>query len=290
MHASLFNGGVSLRSVPRSISPFPSPSSSNPTVSGMKQPQREQQQQQQHQQQQQQQQQLSEHALQQQQQMLGRGLVNTGFMSGQQATAAAAAAQQVSIKQEAGDPATAGNAGPPQMAGGGFVDSTTRQQGHNLADNAALSDMFQLQENLKTGTWAFLLTFSYSTLPSYSLHESRTVYPHKDMFDHPMKCSHQSKVHVVPSLSDPDRISNLLADSVLEAHTRTSLMPREQIREEWRKGIDRNRLFALKNMVRRNENDCFERVQEMIHLSISVLRGPVDGVGTKTDDGHYADH
>ena len=56
-------------------------------------------------------------------------------------------------------------------------------------------------------------------------------------------------MNVVASLSDPDRISNLLADSVLEAHTRTSLMPREQIREEWKKGIDRNRLFALKNMV-----------------------------------------
>ena len=89
--------------------------------------------------------------------MLGRGLVNNGFMSGQQATA-----QQVSIKQEAGDPATAGGSVPPPMAGGGFVDSTTRQQGNNLADNAALSDLFLLQENLKTGTGAFF-TNCFST-------------------------------------------------------------------------------------------------------------------------------
>ena len=61
-----------------------------------------------------------------------------------------------------------------------------------------------------------------------------------------------TQTDVIPSFSDPDKISNLLADSVHEAHTRTSLMPREQIREEWKKGIDRNMIFNLKNMVRRN--------------------------------------
>ena len=50
-------------------------------------------------------------------------------------------------------------------------------------------------------------------------------------------------------LSDPERIGALLIDSVFEAHTRTSLMPREQIREEWTKGIDRAKLFSFKNMV-----------------------------------------
>ena len=64
---------------------------------------------------------------------------------------------------------------------------------------------------------------------------------------------------MIASLADPDRISNLLADSVLEAHTRTSLMPREQIREEWRKGIDRNRVFALKNMVRFKDYIAYNR-------------------------------
>ena len=113
----------------------------------------------QRQQQQQQQQQLNQHHQhQQQQQLLGRGLVNNGFMSGQQAApAVGAAAHQVTVKQEIGDPsvaasaAAAANPGGAQMAGGAFVDSTTRQQ----ADNAALSDLFLLQENLKTGTGAF---------------------------------------------------------------------------------------------------------------------------------------
>jgi hypothetical protein len=31
-------------------------------------------------------------------------------------------------------------------------------------------------------------------------------------------------------------------------------MPREQIRDEWKVGIDRAKLFSFKNMVRRQEN------------------------------------
>ena len=95
---------------------------------------------------------------------------SNSFMSGHQGSSAAT--QQVSIKQEAGDPAAAATAGNPAgaapMAGGGFVDSTTRQQGGggggNLADNAALSDLFMLQENnLKTGT-NFLFSPEHDTL------------------------------------------------------------------------------------------------------------------------------
>ena len=49
-------------------------------------------------------------------------------------------------------------------------------------------------------------------------------------------------------LSDPDRIGVLLTNSIFEAHTRTSLLSREQISDGWQAGIDPAKLFAFKNM------------------------------------------
>ena len=42
----------------------------------------------------------------------------------------------------------------------------------------------------------------------------------------------------------------LLSSSIFEAHTRTILMTYDQIRERWRVGIDQQKLFLFKNMVR----------------------------------------
>ncbi len=50
------------------------------------------------------------------------------------------------------------------------------------------------------------------------------------------------------TLSDPDRIGQLLSSSILEAHTRTSLLTREQIAMEWRSGVDPAKLLAFKAM------------------------------------------
>ncbi len=49
-------------------------------------------------------------------------------------------------------------------------------------------------------------------------------------------------------LADPERIGLLLSNSILEAHTRTSLMTREQISEGLKPGVDQARLFTFKNL------------------------------------------
>lgn len=51
-------------------------------------------------------------------------------------------------------------------------------------------------------------------------------------------------------ISDPERIGVLLSSSIFEAHTRTILMTYDQIRERWRVGVDQQKLFLFKNMVR----------------------------------------
>ena len=51
-------------------------------------------------------------------------------------------------------------------------------------------------------------------------------------------------------VSDPDRMSALLSSSIFEAHTRTCILSGEQIQECCRTGVDPNKVFAFKTMVR----------------------------------------
>eukprot|EP00096_Caligus_rogercresseyi_P003019 TRINITY_DN1551_c0_g2_i1.p1 TRINITY_DN1551_c0_g2~~TRINITY_DN1551_c0_g2_i1.p1 ORF type:complete len:676 (+),score=199.09 TRINITY_DN1551_c0_g2_i1:459-2486(+) len=48
--------------------------------------------------------------------------------------------------------------------------------------------------------------------------------------------------------NDPDRIGVLLTNSIFEAHTRTSLLTRGQIHEQWKQGVDQVKLYTFKNM------------------------------------------
>ena len=48
---------------------------------------------------------------------------------------------------------------------------------------------------------------------------------------------------------DPDRVGVLLTSSIFEAHTRTSLMTKEQIQEQWKVGVDQAKVFSFKNLV-----------------------------------------
>jgi len=48
--------------------------------------------------------------------------------------------------------------------------------------------------------------------------------------------------------NDPDRIGQLLSNSIFEAHTRTCLLTREQIQEAWTIGVDQEKLFRFRNM------------------------------------------
>lgn len=49
---------------------------------------------------------------------------------------------------------------------------------------------------------------------------------------------------------DPERIGVLLTNSIYEAYSRTCLFTSEQIREQWRMGVDQSKLFAFKSMVK----------------------------------------
>lgn len=49
-------------------------------------------------------------------------------------------------------------------------------------------------------------------------------------------------------LNDPERIGVLLTNSIFEAHSRTCIFTSDQIREQWRMGVDQAKLFAFKNM------------------------------------------
>jgi len=48
--------------------------------------------------------------------------------------------------------------------------------------------------------------------------------------------------------NDPDKIGQLLSNSIFEAHTRTCLLTREQIQEAWQIGVDQEKLFRFRNM------------------------------------------
>ena len=50
-------------------------------------------------------------------------------------------------------------------------------------------------------------------------------------------------------VSEPERLGMIFSNTIFEAHTRTVLFTAEQIRESWRPGIDKNKLFAFKNLV-----------------------------------------
>ena len=41
----------------------------------------------------------------------------------------------------------------------------------------------------------------------------------------------------------------MLTSSIFEAHTRTSLMTKEQIQEQWKVGVDQAKVFSFKNLV-----------------------------------------
>ena len=51
--------------------------------------------------------------------------------------------------------------------------------------------------------------------------------------------------------SDPGRLETALVNVIFEAHTITSLFTKEKIQEAWKRGINQQKLFAFKNMVRR---------------------------------------
>ncbi len=59
--------------------------------------------------------------------------------------------------------------------------------------------------------------------------------------------THDSQRFVAP-LADSDRFGALLSTSIFEAHTRTSLLTREQIQEQWKSGVDQAKLFSFKSM------------------------------------------
>ena len=50
-------------------------------------------------------------------------------------------------------------------------------------------------------------------------------------------------------VSDPMKISEVLTNSIFEAHSRTTLLRTEEIRQHWQKGVDQTKLFAFRNMV-----------------------------------------
>jgi len=49
-------------------------------------------------------------------------------------------------------------------------------------------------------------------------------------------------------LNDPGRISEVLTNSIFEAHSRTTVLRSEEIRQHWQKGVDPTKLFAFRNM------------------------------------------
>ncbi len=72
---------------------------------------------------------------------------------------------------------------------------------------------------------------------------------------------------------DPDRIGLLLSNSILEAHTRTSLLTREQIQEHWKAGVDQARLFAFKGMAQEGLwTQAAERLTSMITQIIEFAK------------------
>jgi hypothetical protein len=48
--------------------------------------------------------------------------------------------------------------------------------------------------------------------------------------------------------NDPMKISEVLTNSIFEAHSRTTLLRTEEIRQHWQKGVDQTKLFAFRNM------------------------------------------
>jgi hypothetical protein len=55
---------------------------------------------------------------------------------------------------------------------------------------------------------------------------------------------------IVISVLDPEKLAALLSKTIHEAHARTCLLTKEQIQELWLQGIDQQKLFIFKNMVR----------------------------------------
>jgi len=48
--------------------------------------------------------------------------------------------------------------------------------------------------------------------------------------------------------SDPMKISEVLTNSIFEAHSRTTVVSSDVIRQHWQKGVDQTKLFAFRNM------------------------------------------
>lgn len=96
-------------------------------------------------------------------------------------------------------------------------------------------------------------------------------------------------IDVYHLFSDPERIGVLLTNSIFEAHTRTSLLSKEQIQEHWKTGIDQTKLYAFKNMVIKL---LIVTLNLLTHLSLltAVPGGTVASGSSKADQHYHANH
>lgn len=86
-----------------------------------------------------------------------------------------------------------------------------------------------------------------------------TVSPYVDSTTYPSRLTPPESNNDIFALqeelsNDPEQIAVLLTNSIFEAHSRTCILTSEQIREQWRMGVDQAKLFAFKNM---NQEDLW---------------------------------